>query len=331
MMSPIKTVVLSVVAATLIFLSAPQPVEAQKPGKIPVIGFLLGSSERVHGKHVERLRQGLKKQGYVDGRDFVLEYRFGDGNRKIVREHAAEFVRRRVDLIVTVGLPPTLATAKATKTIPIVVAYASNLLGSGVVASMARPGGNVTGTTVLTQELAAKRLQLSTEMVRGISRVALMFGPRKSDRKAAARTRLAAEKLGVTLHEVLVRDPAEFADAFAAMARQRVGALILVAGPVVSTNRRRIFELAGEHKIPTICWRSAMVRQGCLMSYGANRGQMVRHAAGYIVKILRGAKPRNLPVQRSTKIEFVVNLKTAKALGLAIPRSILLQATNVIE
>ena len=260
--------------------AANYPVEAQQPGKVPVVGFLLGSSKRVHGVHVDRLRQGLKEQGYVDGRDFVLEYRFAGGNRTVAREQAAEFVRRRVDLIVTVGLPPTRAAAKATRTIPIVVAYASNLLGSGLVASMARPGGNVTGMTVFTQELAAKRLQLSTEAVPGVSRVALLFGPRKSDLAAAAQTRLAAKKLRVALQEVLVRGPADFADAFAAMVRQRAGALIMVAGPVVSTHRRRIFALAGAHRIPTICWRPAMVRDGCLMSYGADRGQLVRQAAG---------------------------------------------------
>ena len=316
---------------TLAIIAANYPVEAQQPGKVPVIGFLLGSSKKVHGAHVDRLRQGLKEEGYVDGRDIVLEYRFAGGNRKIARDLAAEFVRRRVDLIVTVGIPSTRFAAKATKTIPIVVAYASNLLGSGLVASMAKPGGNVTGITVLTEELAAKRLELSTEAVPGISRVALIFGPNKSALKAVTQTRLAAEKFGVTLQEVPVRSPADFADAFAAMAGQRAGALILVAGRVVSKNRRQIFELAGKRRIPTICWRPAMVRDGCLIGYGADRGRMVRQAARYVANILRGANPGDLPVQRSTRLELVVNLKTAKALGFTFPPLILLRATEVIE
>ncbi len=191
------------IAACLLF--APLTVAAQQGGKVPVVGFLLGSSERVHGIYVDRLRQGLRGEGYVDGRDIVLEYRFAHGKRSLAREQAAEFVHRRVNVIVTVGRPPTGFAAKATKTIPIVVAFASDLVESGFIASMARPGGNVTGMTALTSELAAKRLQLLTEVVPGATRVALLFSPTKAAPAVVAHTRSAAKWLGVTVKEVRVR------------------------------------------------------------------------------------------------------------------------------
>lgn len=304
---------------------------AQQAGKVPVVGFLLGSSERVHGIYVDRLRQGLRDAGYADGRDIVLEYRFAQGKPGLAREQAAEFVRRRVDVIVTVGRPPTRFAAKATKTIPIVVAFASDLVQSGLIANIARPKGNVTGMTALASELAAKRLQLATETVPGLSRVALLMSPTKSALAAATHTRSAAKKLGVTVQEVGVSGPADFAGAFAAMAQQRAAAVIMVAGPVISLHRRRLIKLANERKLPTICWRRGVVRAGCLMSYGADRRQMVNRAAGYVAKILRGAKPGDLPVEQPTKFQFVLNLKTAKALGIEFPRSILLRAMEVIE
>jgi putative ABC transport system substrate-binding protein len=330
MFNPIKTTVISIFAAALIILIVPPVVQAQdtKPARI---GFLLGASKRVHGAHVDRLRQSLKKMGYVDGRNIVLEYRFGNGDRSAIRRHATELVRRKIDLIVTVGWPATRFAAKATKTIPIVVAYASNLLTSGLVGSMAKPGGNVTGSAVLAQELAAKRLELMTETVPGASHIALLYGPRRTNKKVVAYTKSAAKTLRVAVHEGLLRSPTDLNDIFASMGGQRVGALILVAGPVVSTHRRKIFKLATEHRLPTLCWRPGMVRDGCLISYGADRGQMVRQAARYVVKILRGAKPGELPIQRSTQVQIVVNLKTAKALGITIPSTILIRANKVIK
>ncbi len=321
----------TILLITLAIFAADHPAEAQQPGKVPVIGFVLGSSERVHGIYVDQLRQGLREAGYVDGRNIMLEYRFAQGKPSLAREHAAEFVRRRVDVIVTVGRPPTRAAAKATKTIPIVVAFASDLVESGFIASMARPGGNITGMTALTSELAPKRLQMLTEAVPGISRVALLLSPTKSSLAAVAHTRSAAKKLGVTVQEVQVRGPADFASAFAAMAQQHASAVIMVTGRIISLHRRQLIELAVARKLPTICWRLALVRNGCLMSYGADRSHMVHRAAGYVAKILRGAKPADLPVERPSKFVLAVNLKTAKVLGITIPQSILLLATKVIE
>jgi putative ABC transport system substrate-binding protein len=317
------------IVACLVF--APLAAVAQQMGKVPVIGFLLGSSERVHGAYVDRLRQSLKEAGYVDGRNIVLESRFAKGKPKLARKQAAELVQRPVDVIVTVGRPPTRSAAQATKSIPIVVAFASDLAESGFVKNMARPEGNVTGMTALTSELAAKRLQLLTEAVPGITRVALLLSPTKSSISAATHTKVAAKSLGLTVLEMRVRGPDDFADAFAKMAKQRVEGVIMVAGRVISLHRRQLTKLAIKHKLPTICWRLGVVRAGCLMSYGADRNAMVNRAAGYVVKILRGAKPASLPVQRPNKIQIALNLKTAGALGLSIPPSILLRATEVIE
>jgi putative ABC transport system substrate-binding protein len=308
-----------------------QPAYPQQGGNVARVGVLASSSKRVQGLRVDQLRQSLKELGYVDGRDIVLENRFGNGNRSTIEKHLAEFVGRNVNVIVTVGLPATRLAAQATKRIPIVVTYASNLLTSGLVASMARPGGNVTGSTVPAQELAAKRLELMTEAVPNASRIALIFGPRLSNKSIVKYTKSAAKSLRVTIHEGLVRSPTDFENVFTTIMNRRVGALIMVAGPVVSTHRREIFKLAGRHKIPTLCWRPGMVRNGCMMSYGANRGEMVRSAARYVVKILRGAKPGDLPIQRSSKLQIAINLKTAKALGITLPPSVLLQATEVIE
>jgi putative ABC transport system substrate-binding protein len=329
---------LSFVTLFAIFYSASsvtaQQVETavnQQAKKLPVIGFLLGSSERVHGPYVDQLRQSLKEAGVVDGRNIVLESRFAKGNRKLARKHASEFVQRPVDVIVTVGRPPTRSAAKATKTIPIVVAFASDLAESGLVTNMARPEGNVTGLTALTSDLAAKRLQLLTEAVPGISRVALLFSPTKSAISANTHTKLASKSLGLTVHEIRVRGPDDFADAFAEMTKHRVEGVIMVAGPVISLHRRKLTKLTIDHKLPTICWRLGVARAGCLMSYGADRSAMVNRAAGYVVKILRGAKPADLPVQRPNEFQIAVNFKTAQKLGITIPPSFLLRATEVIE
>jgi putative ABC transport system substrate-binding protein len=322
----------TILITALVFLvTAAYPTVAQRLGTVPVVGFLLGSSEQVHGGYVGRLREGLREAGYVDGRDIVLEYRFAQGNRNLARKQAAELVERRVDVIVTVGRPPTLFAAQATKTIPIVVAYASDLVQTGLIGNMGRPKGNVTGMTALTSTLAAKRLQLLTEAIPGVSRVALLLSPTRSTLAAAADTRVAARNLGLIIQEVPVRGPEDFADAFSAMVHQRAEAVIMVAGRVISTNHKRLLALTIERKLPTVCWRSGVVRSGCLMSYGADRGHLVSLAAVYIGKILRGAKPTDLPVQQPDKFELAINLKTAKALGIAFPPSILLRATKVIE
>lgn len=299
--------------------------------EVPVVGFLLNGSERVQGIYVDQLRQGLSKVGYVDGHDIMLEYRFADGKSSIGREQAEELVRRGVDVIVTVGEPQTHYAVKATQTIPIVATFSGDLVQSGLISSMARPGGNVTGTTVLVRELYAKRLQLLIEAVPDISRVAMLLSPTKGALAAVAQTRLAAKNLGVTVLEVRVRAPADFAGAFAAMARQHVDAIIMVASPITSVHRRQLIELAGARKLPTICWRQEVVQVGCLMSYAPDRNDIINLAAGYVAKILRGAKPANLPVEQPASMEIALNLKTAKVLGITIPPSILLRATQVIE
>lgn len=307
------------------------PVLAGQAGDVPVIGFLLGSSERVHGVHVKRLREGLREFGYVDGRDIVLEYRFARGRPELAERHAAELVRRGVEVLVTVGRPSTRAAAKATGTIPIVVAYASDLMETGLIGDMARPKGNVTGMTTLTTDLAAKRLQLLTEAIPGISRAALLFSPNRSSLASAAATRTAARVLGLTVQNVQVRGPADFADAFLAIARQRAEAVIMVAGRVISTHQRQLLRLASGRKLPTVCWRRGVVRAGCLISYGADRKHLVKRAAWYVRRILEGARPADLPVQRPNRFEIAINLKTARTIGITIPPSVLLRATKAVE
>ena len=230
-----------------------------------------------------------------------------------------------------IGLTPAREAAKATGKIPIVVAFASDLVGSGLVASLARPGGNVTGMTALARELDAKRLQLVTEALPGVSRVALLFNPTKGALAAAAQTKSAAGPLGIKIQEAHVRGPDEFVGAFAAMAGGRAGAVIMLVGRVTGAHRRRFIALATAQNLPTMCWRPAMVRDGCLMSYGADRGHMVHRAAAYVAKILKGANPAELPVEQPTRFDLAINLKTAKTLGVTFPPSILLRATEVVE
>ncbi len=323
---------IAILVATLAFLAATYSATAQQPGKIYRIGVLGTSSERVQGVFVEFLRSGLRDAGYVDGRNIVLDVRFGNSNRRRIAEQAAELVRRKVDVIVVFGLGAAYAVAKKSKTIPIVIGIAPDLLSSGLVASLAKPGGNVTGMTSRSLDLLTKWLQLTKEILPDASRVAVLFNPiQRTSPSSIKYLKSAAASIGVTIHEAPVRAPGDFEEAFAAMARARADALIMFPGRVTGGNRRELIALAGRWKIPAICWRPALVRLGCLMSYGANRAHVVRRSASYVTRILRGAKAADLPIEQPTKFQFVLNLKAAKALGITFPPAILLRATEVIE
>ena len=321
-----------VIAGLVLALSSVMPtVHAQQHKSIPVVGFLLPGGPTGYGIFVDRLSEGMLEAGYVAGRDVTIEPRFARGDRARVRVHAAELVRRKVDVIVVIGMVSVRAARAETDTIPIVVATASDLVASRVVASLARAGGNITGMTTLARELGAKRLEMVTEALPRASRVALLFNPNKTTLAVAELTKSAAAKMGVTIHEARVRAPGDFDGAFGAMVRARAGAVIMLVSSMTSSHRARLIALAGKAGIPAMCWRPSMARAGCLMSYGTDRGHMVRRSAAFVAKILKGASPAELPIEQPTKFRLVVNLKVAKGLGIAIPRSILLRADKVIE
>lgn len=308
------------------------PAMAEKPNRVPIIGVLGIASKRVHGVFIEPLREGLRDAGLVEGRDFVLETRFGNADRARVAKLAAELVRRKVAVIVGLGGMAVQEAAKATKKIPIVVGFTADLISLGVVASLARPGGNVTGMTTFAIELSAKRLELMKEVIPRVARVALLFG--RGELVAAASlpaTKSAAEKLGLAIVEAPVAAPGDFAAAFAAIERARADALIIIVGATTGSHPRELIAFANKGRLPSMCFRAAMSRFGCLVSYGADRHDLVRRSASHVARILRGANPADLPVERPIKFDLSVNLKTAKRLGITVPPTILLRATEVIE
>ncbi len=323
--------IFAIMGAAIALLAAPPAIRAQQSEILPRIGFLGTGPERVQGVFVDAFRSGLRDAGLVDGRNVVLDVHFGNSNPSRIRALAAELVRRDVDVIVPVALTAVREAAKATKTIPIVAAFAANLVGSGLVASLAKPGGNVTGMSTFARDLVPKWLQLVKEVVPEASRVAVLFNPFGSSLASVKILKTAAARIGVAIHEAPVRAPDDFEDAFAAIARVRAGALIMIPGRVTGGHRRRLIALAIGWKLPAMCWRQGLAHLGCLMSYGANRSDLVRRSASYVAKILMGAKPADLPVERPDKFDLVIHLKTAKTIGITIPPSILLRATEVIE
>ena len=315
-------------------LAAPFAVEAQPAGKVPRIGFLVAASasDSAYARLIETFRQGLRDLGYVEGRNIVVEYRYADGKYERLPALAAELVRLKVDVIVSHGTPGPLAAKQATSAIPIVMTSAGDPVGSGLVSSLARPGGNVTGLSLMVPELGGKRLQLLKEILPGLSRVAVLWNAANPYASLVAREMEAtATTLGVQLQALVVRGPDDFAGALAAATTGRAGALTAVEDPLTITKRTQIVDFAAKSRLPAIYGVKEFVDAGGLMSYGVNLVDLYRRAAAYVDKILKGAKPADLPVQQPTKFEFVINLKTAKALGLTIPPSVLLRADEVIQ
>jgi putative ABC transport system substrate-binding protein len=305
---------------------------AQQPGKIPRIGYLTGSS--LQSPNIEAFRQGLRDLGYVKGKNIVIEWRAAEGDRDRQRALAVELVRLKMDLIVTSSGGDTLAAKGATATIPIVMAQADDPVASGLVASLARPGGNITGLSTLSPELTGKRLELLKEIVPKLSRVAV-FGTSSSPGNAPVlnEAKLAAVALRVSVQYVDVLRAKDFDTAFRAADKARAdAALWIVSGSLSSvSNREKIAQLAVKSRLPTIYERQNFVSDGGLMSYGVNLSDLNRRAAIYVDKILKGAKPADLPVEQPTKFEFVINLKTAKQIGLTIPPNVLARADRVIR
>jgi putative ABC transport system substrate-binding protein len=328
-----RSVVLIAVLA-LSLLAAPLDAEAQQAAKIPRIGYL-ANNPAASPHLLEAFRQGLRDLGYVQGRNLVIEYRDAEGKLERFPALAAELVALKVDVIVTGNTPAALAAKQATRTTPIVFAGAADPVSSGLVSGLARPGGNVTGLSSLTPELVGKCLELLKQAVPGVSRVAVLWHPgdldERTDKDMLKGAEVAARALGVRLQFVEVRGPDDFDRAFSDMTRAHAGALTALPSVMFFNERRRLLDLAAKNRLPAVYIAREFVDAGGLMSYGPNVADLLRRAATYVDKILKGTKPGDLPVEQPTKFELVINLKTAKALGLTIPQSVLGRADHIIE
>jgi putative ABC transport system substrate-binding protein len=306
--------------------------EAQQPKKVPRIGYLATGSASAVSRLTEAFREGLRELGYVEGKDIAIEYRYADGKAERLPDLAAELVRLKVDVLVAAGAPAAHAAKTATSTIPIVIGNAADPVGTGLVASLARPGGNITGLSDFNLGVITKRLELLKEVVPTASRIAVLLNPANPTNPLQLKeTQAAAPGLGVTLLPLEVRGPDDFDRAFTAMRKERARALLVFGDPMFGTHRTRIVELAAKSRLPAIWSLSEYVEAGGLMSYGTHFNDLYRRATIYVDKILKGAKPAELPVEQPTKFELVINLKTAKQIGLTIPPNVLARADKVIK
>jgi putative ABC transport system substrate-binding protein len=307
--------------------------EAQGPPKIPKIGFLSGADPAGAAVVVEAFKQGMQELGYVEGKTFLLEARYADNKSERLPELARELVERKVDVLVAITDGPIAAAKRETRTIPIVMSNSTDPVGSGFVASLARPGGNVTGMSNISADLSGKRLQLLREVVPGLTRVAFLWNP---DSRGTVldykESEAAASSLHLELQSIEVTSVADLDHSFAALTTQRAQVLLVPPGnPIAFSKRVEIAAFAQRNRLPSMFGPKEFVDAGGLMSYGPSVAFVHRHAATYVDKILKGAKPAELPVQRPTKFELVINLTTAKALGLTMPRSVLERADQLIR
>ena len=307
--------------------------EAQQPAKILRIGFLDSSTASGSAVLVESFRQELSKLGWTEGKNIAIEYRFAQQKRDRLPELAADLVRLKVDLIVVVATPAALAVKKATTTIPVVMATAADPVGVDLIASLARPGGNITGNSALSPELNSKRLEILKDVVPNLTRVGLLL-PLGSvtENFQLTEIRPAALALKIELEEIKTQpNPKDLERAFQTAKQKQVGAIMTTSNRPFFAERKSIVELAVKHRLPAIYFQKEFVDEGGLMSYGADFGDLYRRAAVYVDKILKGAKPADLPVQQATKFEFIINLKAAKHINLAIPVNVLERANQVIR
>jgi putative ABC transport system substrate-binding protein len=325
------------IAEAIAFSVVPLAAEAQQPGKVARIGYLVtGSPESPETRAVlAAFRQGLQERGYMEGQNILIEYRAAEGKMERLADLAAELAGLKVDLIVAPNTPAARAARQVTTTIPIVAPVMGDPIGDGLVASLARPGGNITGLTFLGPELVPKRLQVLKEGLPKVSRVAALWHPgafgERTNQDMLKGTEAAARTLGVHLHLAEVGGADDFDRAFSTMTRERADALIVFPGPMLFNERKRIVGLATKHRLPSMFSAREFVELGGLISYGASIADLIRRSATHVDKILKGAKPADLPVEQPTKFELVINLKTAKALGLTIPPSLLQRADEVIQ
>jgi putative ABC transport system substrate-binding protein len=309
----------------------PLAARTQQPA-MPVIGFLHSASPETHAPMLTAFRQGLKEAGYVEGHNVAIEYRWAEGHYDRLPALAADLVRRQVAEIVTVGTPAALAAKAASSTIPIVILVGIDPVQSGLVASLNRPGGNVTGLAVLTVELAAKQLEVLHELLRTSAAVAMLVNPNTPVYEPSTKgVRDAARSLGLQLHVLDASTEGEIDAAFEKLIEVRAGGLVVIADPFLTSQRSQIVALAARHAVPAIYGLREFAAGGGLMSYGIDLADAYRQVGIYAGKILKGAKPADLPVQRVVRVEFVINLKTAKTLGLTFPITLLGRADEVIE
>ena len=318
------------------------PAQAQQPTKIARIGYLnaaiftepAGASvtSQSRNSRIEAFRQGLRELGYVEGKNIIIEYRYAEGNSERFPELVRELIDLKVDIIFAQSMPAVRAAKNATATVPVVTTSADPV-GLGLVGGLARPGENITGLTNFTSELAGKRLELLKEIVPQVSRVAVLWSSESGSGSKLAKkeTEVAARSLGVKLEYAEVSTPNDIEHAFSLMRKRNAGALLVIRSPMIVNQIHRVVDLAVKSRLPAIFDGGSFVRVGGLVSYGANLADLDRRAATYIDKILKGAKPANLPIEQPTKFELVINLKTAKALGLKIPAHLLMEANEVIE
>ena len=317
------------VAVSISVVCLTAPLTAQQPTHVPRLGVLVNADS----PRLEAFRHGLREYGYTDGRNVFIDYRYASKRSESLDVLARELVHLGVDVIVTEGTPPTLAARRATDSIPIVVTSAGDLIGAGLVASLARPGGNVTGLTLQSPELSGKRLALLRDLVPNATAVAMLLnrGNRVLHPLIWRETETAAKALKITLHRFEVERPDDFEAAFAEMLRQHTVAVLVPLDPMFNDQRGRLIGLAAKSRLPAMFGERLYVDAGGLVSYGPNYAALYRRAATYVDKILRGAKAADLPVEQPTQFELVINLKTAKALGLTIPQSMLLRADEIIQ
>jgi len=305
---------------------------AQQPSKLPKIGFLVAPSRSFFANRIESFQQGLHSLGYVEGKNIAIEYRYAEGKADRLPALAAELVGLKVDVIVTSATPSVLAAKKATSTIPIVFVSVSDPVGNGIVASLARPGGNITGLTILAPELSGKRLELLKEAVPNVTRVATLWNSANPSQELQWKEmQAAAQVLGLKLQSLEVRSANDFDSAFEAALRERAQALITTPEPLINTHLKRIVEFAAKNRLPAMYAGPEVVDAGGLMSYAPDYTHQYRRAAVFVDKILKGARPADLPVEQPIKFEFIINLKAAKQIGVTIPPNVLARADKVIR
>jgi putative ABC transport system substrate-binding protein len=321
-----------IVAISVAFAMCGAVAQAQQPTKVPRIGFQSAASPAALSARLDAFRQGLRELGYVEGKNIVIEYRYAEGKLDRLHEFAAEFVRLKVDVIVTAAPSSTRSAKEATSTIPIVMAFDIDPVGNGFVASLARPGGNITGLSALSPEISGKQLELLKEIVPKLSRVAV-FGDstQPGNAQILRETELAAKALAVQLQYLEVRDPKDIETVFQEARKGRANAVLPMSIRVTVSHRTQVADLAVKSRLPAIYDNPESVEAGGLMSYGVSIIDLYRRAATYVDKILKGAKPADLPVEQPTKFELVINLKAAKQIGLTIPPNVLARADKVIK
>lgn len=307
-------------------------VHAEQAAKIPQVGFLIASNPSVNASRVAAFHKGLRELGYIEGKNITLYYRYAEGQLERLPKLAAELVSRNVEVIVTAGPADTRAAKKATSTIPIVMSFDNDPIGNGFVASLARPGGNITGLSTLAPELSGKQLELLKEIIPNLSRAAV-FGNSTNPGDAFELRELesAAATLKVRLDKMDLLDRKDIEPAFRAARKAHDEAVLVLGSPVINSQRKQVADLAIKSRLPTIYYTLEMVEGGGLMAYGVNRNDLSRRAAAYVDKILKGAKPSDLPVEQPTKFELLINLKTAQQIGLTIPPNVLARADRVIR